>query len=688
VIEFGRDICGDFEQACRREWLVTNGIGGFASGTIALANTRRYHGLLIASLQPPVARTLMVAQLGALAYYRDRQYDLVSNEFADGTVHPRGYLQIESFALDGRIPTWRFALGDALLEQRIFMAQGSNTTYVEFRLPRAAQPVGLELRPLCALRDYRWQQRGRRDFAVESLDGGVRIAQPGAAPASRPAYRILAERGGFEAAPEWHWNFRHRAESARGLDDLEDLFTPGRFTLALAPGGSVALALTAEDGPPAAAARIYSLARRAEADLLHGLATDAPDWVRQLTLAADQFLVARQGDDGARGTTVIAGYPWFTDWGRDTMIALPGLALATRRFETAADILRTFARHVDRGLLPNRFPDGGEPAEYNTVDATLWYFLAVDEYTRASGDAALADELYPILSTIVDFHVAGTRHGIQVDPRDGLLAAGEPGVQLTWMDAKVGDWVVTPRIGKPVEINALWINALAILGRLSRKRNDSARARALQGMVERARASFARRFWSARDGHLFDVIDTPEGRDDPSLRPNQLIAISLPEALLTDDQARAVVDACAALLLTSAGLRSLAPSDPRYAGRYGGGPHERDAAYHQGTVWSWLLGPFAIAHYRAHGDARTARSFLEPVALHLADACLGNVSEIFAGDAPHRPEGCFAQAWGVSETLRAWHFLTSELQSDRPMRSSQGRPSTRQTRDTPETRTS
>jgi predicted glycogen debranching enzyme len=688
MIELGREVCGEFEQACRREWLVTNGIGGYASGTVALANTRRYHGLLMASLKPPVARTLMVAQLGVIARYRDQSYELGSSEFADGTVHPRGYLHIERFSLEGRIPTWRFALADALLEQRIFMAQGSNTTYFEFRVVRAAEPVHLELRPLCAFRDYHSQQRGRREFSIEPVRGGVRIAAPGFTSDSGSSCRILAERGEFQASPEWYWNFRHRVESARGLDDVEDLIAPGRFTTWIAPGESAAMVLTAEEGVVATSARAYELEKDAERDLVRGLAADAPEWIRQLALAADQFLVARRRDDGAAGTTVIAGYPWFTDWGRDTMIALPGLALATRRFEMAADILRTFARHVDQGLLPNRFPDGGEAAEYNTVDATLWYFVAIDEYTRASGDADLARELYPVLLEIVERHIQGTRHGIHVDSRDGLLAAGEAGVQLTWMDAKVGDWVVTPRIGKPVEINALWINALAILARLARGQHDGARARDLSSLLEKARASFARRFWSASDQFLYDVIDTPEGVDDASLRPNQLIAISLPEPLLTADQARAVVDACGAHLLTSNGLRSLAPGDPRYVGRYGGGPRERDGAYHQGTVWSWLLGPFALAHYRAYGDAGMARSFLEPVALHLADGCLGNVSEIFDGDAPHRPEGCFAQAWGVSETLRAWHRLTQALESERRGRTAKRKSAPRQSRKTPEIRLS
>ena len=684
MIELGRDICGGFETACRREWLVTNGLGGFASGTVALANTRRYHGLLVAALKPPVARTLLVARLDVLARYRDVPYELGSNEYADGTVHPRGFVHIERFALEGRIPSWRFALADALLEQRIFMAQGCNTTYVEFRLVRGSAPLTLDLRPLCTQRDYHSQHRGQRDFSVDALASGVRICAAGA----DHAYRILCERGEFHAAPDWHWNFRHRVESERGLDEVEDLFVPGRFSATLAPGESVALVLTAEEGAVEPAARAHELATANDLDLTRGLAAETPEWIRQLTLAADQFLVTRRGNDGSTGTTVIAGYPWFTDWGRDTMIALPGLTLATRRFDTAADILRTFARHVDRGLLPNRFPDGGEAAEYNTVDATLWYFIAIDEYARASGDQQLARDLYPVLAGIVDWHVRGTRHGICVDGRDGLLAAGEPGVQLTWMDAKVGDWVVTPRTGKCVEINALWINALAILERLALEQRDTIRAKSLKGLVETARASFSERFWSAEHGYLYDVIDTPAGRDDASLRPNQLFAISLPETLLSAERARSVIDACAGSLVTSQGLRSLAPGDSRYVGHYGGGPLERDGAYHQGTVWSWLLGPFALAHYRAFGDARAARSFLEPVAQHLAEGCVGSVSEIFDGNAPFKPEGCFAQAWGVAETLRAWHVLGRAPDADRPSRTSRAPKTSQRHTNNPESRPS
>ena len=413
--------------------------------------------------------------------------------------------------------------------------------------------------------------------------------------------------------------------------------------------------------------------RARQAGLLRALPAGEPPWVRHLALAADQFVVRRSladgpGPTGTAGRTIIAGYPWFGDWGRDTMIALPGLTLSTGRAEIAADVLRTFRRYLDRGMLPNRFPDEVDPGaaapEYNTVDATLWYFHAVHQYLLHTGDLALAEELYPALAEIVDRHRRGTRHAIRVDADDGLLYAGEPGVQLTWMDARVGDRVVTPRIGKPVEVNALWHNALRVMADLADRlgaAEDGARYRAA---AEQAADSFRRRFWYPAGGYLHDVIDGPEGepaadgrRYDGRLRPNQIFAVSLPFPLLADDQARAVVDACARRLWTSYGLRSLAPDDPDYVGRYGGGPAERDAGYHRGTVWGWLLGPFATAHYRVYRDPAATRGILAPLKDHLADAGLGSISEVFDGDPPHLPGGCVAQAWSVAEVLRAWRQL-------------------------------
>jgi predicted glycogen debranching enzyme len=389
----------------------------------------------------------------------------------------------------------------------------------------------------------------------------------------------------------------------------------------------------------------------------------------RLALAADQFLVERRDRSGnPLGKTVIAGYPWFSDWGRDTMIALPGLTLATGRVDIAASVLRTFAGFVSQGMLPNRFPDTGEPPEYNTVDASLWFFVAVHEYLRASGDRAFAAEIYPTLKDMVGWHVRGTRFGIGMDPADGLLKAGEAGVQLTWMDAKVGDWVVTPRIGKPVEINALWFNAVSILRDLSAELDQAQDQIEYGALAGRIRASFEPAFWFDDGGYLYDVIGGPEGDADPtgcrrdaSLRPNQIFALSLPHALLAGGKARRVLDVCIAELWTPVGLRSLAPRDSRYIGRYLGGPAERDGAYHQGTVWTWLLGPLATAHFRVHQDAAAALDLLRAIPAHLREACVGQISEIMDGDPPFEPRGCFAQAWGVAEVLRAWSEIAREV---------------------------
>ena len=660
---FHRTDFASAPNAFEREWLVTNALGGFACGTLAQANTRRYHGLLVASLQPPVQRVLMVAKLEVLAHYSNRAYELGSNEFAGGTLSPRGFELLSTFEDHDGLPAWTYACGDARLEQRLWMADGRNTTYVRFQLREASSAMDLELQPLCTYRDYHAHTRGRWSLDVADEPRGCRItASPGAR-----AYRVQIDHGDFQREPDWYWNFYHRAEAERGLDTTEDLFRPGTFKVRLELGDTVTVIASAEPEfePPDKAFEREQKRRRS---LSRAAPAGAPDWVKRLTLAADQFIVRRATPGGEpRGTTVIAGYPWFSDWGRDTMIALPGLALATGRTEDAAAILRTFAAHVSEGMLPNRFPDGGEQPEYNTADATLWYFHAVAAYLAATSDRALLRDLYPVLREIIDWHRRGTRYGIRVDPEDGLLFAGEPGVQLTWMDAKVGDWVVTPRIGKPVEINALWHYALTQMASWADGLNDRRAATGFENAATRVAASFALRFWYPDGGYLYDVIDGPDGTVDiegrvvdPSLRPNQIFAVSLGTNLLDAARARAVVDVCARELLTPVGLRSLARGDPRYAGRYTGDSRQRDGTYHQGTVWSWLLGPFVLAHHHVYRDPSHAVALLEGLASHLDEGCIGSVSEIMDGDAPHTPRGCFAQAWGVSETLRAFHSLTHE----------------------------
>lgn len=650
----GREIVNVWESASRREWLVTNGIGGFASGTVAGANTRRYHGVLVASFKPPVERTVLVSKVNIAVRYLNERYELGADEFEGGTLAPCGFTQLESFRIDSGIPVWRFAIADALLEQRLFMAPGRNTSYIGLSVIRASAPLQVELKPFCTYRDYHSHSRGARPFALDAGTSGCSIR---AFDDARPI-RLSISQGSFEAAPDWYWNFFHRAESERGLDAGEDLFTPGRFTVQLESSQEVFFIASAEAGAPAFASGTAVLAdlQRASAALLAALPKSAPAWVQQLALASDQFLVKR-GDADDSGSSVIAGYPWFADWGRDTMIALPGLTSVLGRHRIAAEVLRTFARFIDRGMLPNRFPDGGEAPEYNTVDATLWFFQAINEAVLASGDSSLGRDLYPTLIDIIRAHVAGTRYGIGVDPKDGLLRAGEPGVQLTWMDAKVGEWVVTPRTGKQVEINALWLNALNITRDLAKQCRDPAGQQLCSELLTRGSASFTK-FWNASAGYLYDVIDVDGGiATDTSLRPNQLFAVSLPYSALNAAQMRGVVEVCARELLTSVGLRSLSRHDPKYVGRYGGDQRSRDGAYHQGTAWSWLLGPFALAHFKVYQDAAAAQSFLEPISHHLRDACLGSISEIFDGDAPHEANGCFAQAWSVAEVLRSWLYL-------------------------------
>jgi predicted glycogen debranching enzyme len=648
---FGRETCGDLAAALRREWLVTNGLGGYAFGTLAGINTRRYHGLLVASLAPPVERTVLAASLAEWAVLDGRRYPLSTHEYAGGTIAPHGYRRVQAFALDGMLPAWTYAIEDVLVEKRIWMAFGRNTTYVRYRVVRGDRPVSLEVTPLLTARDFHGLRRRGPDPAVRVDGAGVEIVFDG----GPGAFRVAVPGGRFEAAPGWWWNFAYREEAARGLDDVDDLFAPGRFTMTIAPGGSAALLATLEANPDLDADRALAAARERQDALLRRAGTGAGDpMVRQLTLAADQFLVRRGG-----GMTVLAGYPWFNDWGRDTMIALPGLTLATGRYDDAAAVLRTFAAAARDGLIPNNFPDhaGAEPS-YNTADASLWFVLAVYAYAGAAADQTLPAELRPAVREILDRHIAGTRFGIGMDPRDGLLRAGAPGVQLTWMDAKAGDTVVTPRVGKPVEIQALWYNALRAGAALVTAADQAAASR-YGALADRALAAFRARFLRpGRDG-LADVVDAPEG-EDASVRANQLFAVSLPFPLLEGDAAAGVVRSAGRALLTSCGLRSLAPDAPGYHGTYAGDLLSRDRAYHEGTVWAWLIGPYADAYYRVTGDRDAALGLLRPFEQHLGDAGVGSISEIFDGDPPHYPRGCVAQAWSVAEVLRVWRALTVE----------------------------
>lgn len=643
MLDFGRDVCGNLSVAARKEWLVTNGLGGFASGTVGGVLTRRYHGLLIAALNPPLGRTLLVAKLDETASYGGNDYALFANRWAGEVVNPEGFRNLERFRLEGTTPVWTFALADALLEKRIWMKHGANTTYVQYRLRRASGPLMLAVKALVNYRDYHGATRGGDwEMLTTPVAHGLRvIAHDRATP-----FYLLSDRAGFTPGHDWYKNFSLSVEQYRGFDGLEDHLCLGEFRAALQPGETLTFVASTEAQPSLDSTAAYGERQHHEQLLLPHSHTPIPS---HLFLAADQFIVSRATPDDPNGKTIIAGYPWFGDWGRDTMISLPGLALSTGRPEVARSILRTFARFVSQGMLPNRFPDVGETPEYNTVDATLWYFEAIRAYHETTNDNDLLSELFPILKDIVDWHVRGTRYQIHVDADDGLLYAGEAGAQLTWMDAKVGDWVVTPRTGKPVEINALWHNALRALAAFARRLNEPDPYTA---MADRVQTSFGK-FWFEIGGYCYDVVGGPDG-DDASLRPNQLFAVSLPHSPLNAKQQKAVVDTCARTLLTSHGLRSLAPDQPGYIGHYRGDQRQRDGAYHQGTVWSWLIGPFVTAHLRVYNDRAMAKSFLEPLIQHLDGHGLGSIGEIFDGDPPFTPRGCFAQAWGVAELLRAW----------------------------------
>lgn len=670
MIQFGREITGSLEAVARREWLVTNGIGGYAMGTPAGLRTRRYHSILTASLQPPTMRTLLVAALDVWVEIEGVKHPLCTHEWTAGVLLPDGYRHLESFRLDGTIPVWTWALNDLRIVQRLWMPHGQNTTYVTFEVERGAEPVQLQVVPLCTWRDHHRETKGGQavrvtveaedQYQAATIWAQEDLSRDPLAGAPRP-FRVLATADTATPSAEWWWSFHLAEEQERGLGHREDLLAAATFRKALQHGEHMVIVCTAEAETPPPWQETLSAVHAREANLIaQARLEDAPPWVRRLPLAADQFIVDRQiGDE--HGKSVLAGYPWFGDWGRDTMIALPGLTIAVGRPELAAEVLRTFARFVNQGMVPNRFPDRGQPPEYNNVDATLWYFEAVRAYLSDGEDAALAEALYPVLKDIIRWHERGTRFSIRVDPVDGLLYAGQSDIQLTWMDVKIGDWVVTPRTGKPVEVNALWFNALCVIADLARKLGHVADAAHFEAMAAHARESFNQRFWF-EGGYLYDVIDTPEGVDDATLRPNQLIAVSLPCALVDEERARAVVNVCAAELVTSYGLRSLDPNETDYSGHFGGDVRSRDSAYHQGTVWAWLIGPFVTAHYKVFRDAARAMSYLEPFADHLMDAGLGTISEIFEGDPPHAPKGCIAQAWSVAEVLRAYRLLESELQ--------------------------
>lgn len=656
-IRFGRAICGDLLQAERREWWLSNGLGGYAAGTVAGTLTRGYHGLLIAPMRPPLDRRLVFTKADPILVDGDRDIALFSNRWAGEVVSPDGHIHLESFHLDGRMPVWRFAIGDLVLEQRIWLEPGANTSYVAWRLASAsaARPLQLRVRLLVNGRDHHTRTR-MADFqpVLSAPDPAVRQIETSAF-----TLRLWACGGVIQDGMSWFENFDLPVEHERGLDPCDHHFCLGEAMLDLPFGvwtGVVASLDEAADLDLTAAMQRFQDRDRlllAEAEAQVPEWRGAPDWLRQLILAADSFIVARPLSDGSPGQSVIAGYPWFGDWGRDTLIALPGLTLATGRADLARRILLTYAHFIDQGMLPNQLPAAGEAPAYNTVDAALWYVEAWRATVAASADVATLTEAFPVVQEIIAWHVAGTRYGIGMDANDGLLRAGESGTQLTWMDAKIGDWVITPRLGKPVEINALWYNALRSVAGFARRLGQSPAL--YDDLADQVRHGF-RRFIRPDGEGLFDVLDSPDG-DDASLRPNQIFAVSLHHSPLDHAAQQAVLRVCGQELLTSCGLRSLTPRHADFRPCYLGNVRERDSGYHQGPVWGWLLGHYALAHYRVHGDAAAAQAWLEPIRDHLSDAGLGTMSEIFDGDPPHRPRGAPAQAWSVACLLDAWQRL-------------------------------
>jgi predicted glycogen debranching enzyme len=660
MIRFGKEVCSHLDLASRHEWLETNGIGGFASSTITGLNTRRYHGLLVAALTPPVGRYVLLSKLEETLTVGARSYELGTNRYP-GVVHPQGYQYLAEFRLDP-FPTFVYRFRDVPaedlkgiaadqkleleLEKTIFLAYGENTVVIEYKLRSPiACPATLQLWPLLAFRDY--HSLAHENAALH----GVCNIQPHRISfkpyPDLPALHLAHNAQSVAPSGKWFRNFQYECEQERGLDFSEDLFNPCLLTFDLSEPVTVIASLQPVDIARLCELRDREIARRTA---ICAQSPTCDPFIEQLTIASEQFLVNR-----GEHKSVIAGYPWFADWGRDTMISLAGLTLPNGRAAIARDILRTFAQCADRGMLPNRFPDAGETPEYNTVDATLWFFEAIRAYLAHNNDVALVrDELYNILADIIAWHIRGTRYNIQVDS-DGLLNSGAEGVQLTWMDAKVGNWVVTPRRGKPVEIQALWYNALSVMEDLAAKFADELGRKRYATLAVLARWSFNRLFWNAHSGCLYDVVNG--NANDATIRPNQIFAVSLRHTMLSPERARSVVESVQNHLLTPYGLRTLAPSDPNYRGRYTGDQASRDGAYHQGTVWPWLLGPFLTAYLKVngHGEAalHQAEEWIEPLRAHMLGPGTGQMNEIFEGDAPHRPVGCIAQAWSVAELLRA-----------------------------------
>ncbi|NNE68360.1 MAG: glycogen debranching protein [Pyrinomonadaceae bacterium] len=648
MIRYDQNICTDFEKSKRLEWLETNGIGGFACSTVSTANTRRYHGLLTAATNPPLGRLILLSRFEETVRIDGTPHGITTSIYKDA-VQPKGHSYLREFRLDP-FPIWVYEIDGVELERRIFMVNGENTTVCRWKvLSKVAghgTTVELELKPLVSFVSYHHLQNSsaRINTIFESSEDSVAVQPLGDGP------RLYFGHSRAEVQPTGHWYYslEYPIERERGFDSSEDLFQPFALGFDLA---DEAVVIASTKPKKHASADAYEEAEIDRRNKLIEIADPKGPFKRRLVLAADQFIV-----DRGEGKTILAGYPWFSDWGRDTMIALPGLALSTNREGIAKNILLEFSNHISEGMIPNRFPDEGETPEYNTVDATLWYFEAIRAYVEKTKDFSFVkDSLYEALVEIIYWHRRGTRFGIKLD-EDGLLKAGVPGWQLTWMDAKFGDEVFTPRIGKPVEIQALWYNALETMRLFAGEFGDDDGKHLYSEMASTAKKTFNRDFWFKDGGYLYDVIDGDQ--KDASIRPNQIFAVSLRNSMVSMYRAKRIVQTVEKELFTPLGLRSLAVGDPAYRGIYKGSPHERDSSYHQGTVWAWLMGAFVESLRRTYPKGRKFRQYELKIqrgfAEHLKENGVGQVSEIFDGDKPHEPRGCFAQAWSVAELLRVF----------------------------------
>jgi predicted glycogen debranching enzyme len=659
------------EILLNREWLVTNGLGGYASGTVSGAITRKYHGILIAALPAPLGRIVMWSHVSEVLRFEDKEMvSLGAEERAGGQLDLHGAEYLREFRLENGLPIWIYHVRDLVIEKRVLLPHLQNTVHVSYQIIGGAQSVRLELRPAFHFRHHE-----------ASVD--LPLAEPYKLSAVEDRYEITSTRrklpplrmrlcgraSAFTIAPSKIPQVVYRTEQARGYAHEGELWSPGFFQVDLADEKTATLIGSTEPWgiiDVLSPLDVLAAERERRARLLEEASPQAREGVAaELVFASDQFVITPAGraEDAARAhaagdevRTVIAGYHWFTDWGRDTMISLEGLTLVTGRCLEAGYILRTFAHYVRDGLIPNMFPDGQKEGLYHTADATLWFFHALGRYLEKSRDRITLRLLLPTLIEIVEHHLRGTKFNIHVDPEDGLLVQGQEGYQLTWMDAKMGDWVVTPRRGKAVEINALWFNALKLLEGWLREMGNIDDAVRYEKQAERTRESFNRRFWFEEGGHLYDVVEVDGGSaSDAACRPNQLFAISLDHPVLDEARWESVVAVAERELLTPVGLRSLSPNHPDYKPLYGGDLRSRDGAYHQGTVWAWLIGPFIDAWLKVHPrDKATARKFLSRFPESMNENGIGTISEVFDAREPHTAGGCIAQAWSVAEVLRSW----------------------------------